>query len=141
MKDLLTFFRAISDQTRLRILLLLLDHELCVCELMGALRMAQPRISRALAVLRAARVLNDRRAGKWVYYGIRTDPGAPYIQTVLNHLKNWLKNDSQFLEDRESLEECFTLQERTGRCDLALFAPRIPKKSRAVRVKPRGRGR
>jgi DNA-binding transcriptional ArsR family regulator len=63
------FYKALADDTRLNILLLLAgSNELCVCELMTALNDSQPKISRHLALLRKAGILQDRRQGQWVYY-------------------------------------------------------------------------
>jgi ArsR family transcriptional regulator len=62
------FFRALGDDTRLRIIALLAQGELCVCHLQEALRLSQPNVSRQLAVLRAAGIVEDRRDGHWVYY-------------------------------------------------------------------------
>lgn len=61
-------FKALSDQTRLRIVALLAHGELCVCHLEDALSLPQPTVSRHLAVLRAAQVVASRREGSWVYY-------------------------------------------------------------------------
>ena len=70
------FARAVSDPTRLRILVLLVDQpELCVCELVAALRLPQPKISRHLATLRETGLLLDRRAGQWIHY--RLHPELP----------------------------------------------------------------
>lgn len=62
------FFRALGDDTRLRIIALLSHGELCVCHLQEALGLSQPNISRQLGVLRAAGIVEDRREGNWVYY-------------------------------------------------------------------------
>jgi ArsR family transcriptional regulator len=62
------FFRALGDETRLRIVALLSHGELCVCHLQAALGLSQPNISRQLGVLRAAGIVEDRRDGNWVYY-------------------------------------------------------------------------
>lgn len=71
------FTKALSDQTRLRLLLLLAGgEERCVCELTQALELAQPKISRHLAVLRESGLLQDRKAGLWVYY--RLHPELPH---------------------------------------------------------------
>jgi ArsR family transcriptional regulator len=65
------FFKCLSDDTRLRSLLLLQLHkELCVCDLMQALQESQPKVSRHLADLRACGLVQDERRGKWVYYRI-----------------------------------------------------------------------
>jgi ArsR family transcriptional regulator len=70
------FFQLLSDETRLRCLLLMQQEgELCVCELVHALGLIQPKVSRHLAVLRDNRVVTDRRSGQWIYYQI--DPNLP----------------------------------------------------------------
>jgi ArsR family transcriptional regulator len=61
-------FRALGDETRLRIVALLSHGELCVCHLESALDLTQPTASRHLSVLRAAGVVEPRREGTWVYY-------------------------------------------------------------------------
>lgn len=68
------FFKCLSDETRLRCLMLIQqESELCVCELMEALDESQPKISRHLAQLRQCGLLLDRRDGKWVYYRLNPD--------------------------------------------------------------------
>ncbi len=69
-------FKALADETRLRIVALLSHGELCVCHLEDALGLSQPRISRHLATLRASGVVEDRREGSWVYYRLVTQPDA-----------------------------------------------------------------
>lgn len=82
--DTNTFFSALSNETRLRCLVLLqLEGELCVCELTHALELSQPMISRHLALLRQSGLVNDRRAGQWIYYCI--NPELPdWAKTVLD---------------------------------------------------------
>ena len=67
-----TVFRAFADETRLRILNLLTEGELCVCDICGVLRLPQPKASRHLAYLRRARLVEVRREGKWKHYSIPT---------------------------------------------------------------------
>ncbi|MEN4638076.1 metalloregulator ArsR/SmtB family transcription factor [Pantoea agglomerans] len=63
------FYRLLSDESRLNILILLRESgELCVCHICASLDISQPAISRNLAMLKGAGVLTDRRNGKWVYY-------------------------------------------------------------------------
>jgi ArsR family transcriptional regulator, arsenate/arsenite/antimonite-responsive transcriptional repressor len=65
------FFKCLGDETRLLLTLLIRrEGELCVCEMTHALDESQPKVSRHLAQLRACGVLNDRREGQWVYYGV-----------------------------------------------------------------------
>jgi ArsR family transcriptional regulator, arsenate/arsenite/antimonite-responsive transcriptional repressor len=69
-----TYFKSLSDETRLRCLMLLYkEGELCVCELTAALELSQPKISRHLAPLRHNGILQDSRVGQWVYYKINPD--------------------------------------------------------------------
>ena len=71
-------FRALGDETRLRVVALLTHGELCVCHLEAALELSQPNASRHLAVLKAAGVVESRRAGTWVHYRLakQADPAA-----------------------------------------------------------------
>jgi len=67
------FFKALADDTRLRILRLLQIREMCVCEIMVALDLTQPTASHHLGILENAGVVRDRKEGKWVFYSL-TDP-------------------------------------------------------------------
>ena len=70
MKNALRIFNALSDSTRLRIILLLLERDLCVCELLFVLKMSQSRISHQLRILRDAGLVEDKRESQWMIYGI-----------------------------------------------------------------------
>jgi ArsR family transcriptional regulator len=70
MKNVLTIFKALSEETRLRIIKLLEQGELCVCDIVAALDLIQPKISFHLAVLKEAGLIKDRKQGKWVHYSI-----------------------------------------------------------------------
>ncbi|MFO0575334.1 MAG: metalloregulator ArsR/SmtB family transcription factor [Polyangia bacterium] len=67
-RPLARLFRALGDETRLRIVALLSHGELCVCHIQEALGLSQPNTSRQLGVLRAAGVVDSRREGGWAYY-------------------------------------------------------------------------
>ena len=70
----LALFKLLSDETRLLMILMIAQEgELCVCELVAALELSQPKISRHLAMLRKQGLLSDRRSGKWVYYSTAND--------------------------------------------------------------------
>lgn len=68
MDELLSIFRALSDETRLRVVKLLEHGELCVCHLVAALAMSQPKVSFHLKALKEAGLVKDRREGKWMHY-------------------------------------------------------------------------
>src|SRR5690349_23735505 len=77
-KPLSRLFRALGDETRLRIVSLLAHGELCVCHLETALKLSQPNISRHLGVLKHAGIVESRRDGNWVHYRLAKplDEGA-----------------------------------------------------------------
>ncbi len=68
MQDLMKVFKALSEETRLRILKLLERGELCVCDIVAALDLIQPKVSFHLAVLKEAGLIKDRKQGKWTHY-------------------------------------------------------------------------
>jgi ArsR family transcriptional regulator, arsenate/arsenite/antimonite-responsive transcriptional repressor len=70
MQDLVNVFKALSEEIRLRIIKLLEHGELCVCDIVAALDMIQPKVSFHLAVLKEAGFIKDRKQGKWVHYRI-----------------------------------------------------------------------
>ena len=78
-------FRALGDETRLRIVALLVHGELCVCHVESALGISQPNCSRQLGILKAAGIVDSRRDGTWVYYRI-TDQEHHSVTSVLEVL-------------------------------------------------------
>ena len=84
-RPLSQLFRALGDETRLRIVALLTHGELCVCHLETALELTQPTASRHLGVLRAAGVVEPRREGSWIYYRLSQQSHAP-VQAQLGAL-------------------------------------------------------
>jgi len=70
MNDLVTIFKALSDETRLRIIKLLEEGELCVCDITAALDMVQPKVSFHLSALKEAGFIKDRKQGKWIHYSL-----------------------------------------------------------------------
>jgi Predicted transcriptional regulators len=110
----------LSDKTRLRILLLLLEHELCVCEISAALEMSQPRVSRQLAILKQVRLIKDRREGKWIYYRIEENADTRYLMRILSLLPDWLKDDSEFKNDKTMLNKISCLKNKLESCECIL---------------------
>jgi ArsR family transcriptional regulator len=100
--DLELFFRALADRTRLRLINLIGDDEVCVCFLVEIIRVNQPKISRHLAYLRRAGIVSARREGKWMHYRLRIPPN-PYAATALKEVRTWLANDKNIRADRQRL--------------------------------------
>ncbi|MGD0908405.1 MAG: metalloregulator ArsR/SmtB family transcription factor [Candidatus Acidiferrales bacterium] len=90
MNNLEPLFRALADETRLRLLNLIADREICVCYFVEILGMSQPKISRHLAYLRNAGIVSARRDGKWMHYKLippADDAAASILQETLKHLR------------------------------------------------------
>lgn len=97
------FFQLLSDETRLRSLLLMQQEgELCVCELTHALNEIQPKISRHLAALRDAGIVTDRRQGQWIYYQLHPDLPA-WASQVLRTTTTEVAGQAPFRDDRATL--------------------------------------
>jgi ArsR family transcriptional regulator len=96
------FFQALGDNTRLRLLNLMGDQEICVCYFVEILGQAQPKISRHLAYLRSAGIVAARREGKWMHYRIVMPKNAGAEQ-VLRQTLAWLSEDRAMQADRARL--------------------------------------
>jgi ArsR family transcriptional regulator len=98
------FFQALGDNTRLRLLNLMGDQEICVCYFTEILGQPQPKISRHLAYLRSAGIVEARRDGKWMHYRIVMPPHIGASQ-VLQQTLAWLKEDCAMQADRTRLSK------------------------------------
>ena len=101
-RDLTLFHAALSDQTRLRLLSLMRGREICVCYLQAVLKTNQPKISRHLAYLKRAGLVEGRRDGKWTHYRLKKQhDGRDKIlsQTLIRLLREpQITNDAKRLE-------------------------------------------
>lgn len=109
MRELIRVFKALSDETRIRLLKLLQQRELCVCELMQALNMTQPRVSRNLRILKDAGLVKDRREGLWVHYSLDESSFNVFAGQMLKLLKDWLNDDETVNKDMENLKKAVRL--------------------------------
>src|SRR5678816_2317838 len=96
-------FKALADNTRLRLIHLLGDDELCVCSCVEVLRTNQPKISRHLAYLRRAGLVAARRDGKWTHYRL-TQPSDTHVARIFTELRTSLASDPQMQSDKARLE-------------------------------------
>jgi ArsR family transcriptional regulator, arsenate/arsenite/antimonite-responsive transcriptional repressor len=100
--DIELFFRALADRTRLRLINMMGDDEVCVCFFVEILGLSQPVISRHLAYLRRAGLVAARREGKWMHYRLR-EPSDPGAASVLLRVREWLAKDQGMQRDRTRL--------------------------------------
>jgi ArsR family transcriptional regulator len=97
-------FKALADQTRLRLINLIGNDEVCVCFFVEVLKVNQPKISRHLAYLRRAGVVSARREGKWIHYRL-VEPPDPHAANIFREVRAALPNDPAMKSDRARLEK------------------------------------
>lgn len=103
-QDQLFIFKALSDEVRFRILVLLSTKTLCVCEIEQALEMSQPRISQHLLKLKHASLIEDNQVGKWKYYSLTPFAKQWMTQSLMHLIKN-LMNDEKIQKDLVQLAQ------------------------------------
>lgn len=106
MEDEIKLFKALSDGTRLRIMVLLAKQELCVCQLEWAMNLTQAKVSRHLAVLKGAGLIKDRREGLWSFYSLAKAKNE--LERVFHkYLKNYfIKEHNLFKKDIMNMKKC-----------------------------------
>ncbi len=119
MKKTAERFKALSDDTRLRIMNLFIKsgQNLCVCELMDALQLPQYAISKALNILKSNDFFKTEKEGTWVYYRLNNE--IPENKSLLTFLKNQL-NDNNFTEDEERLKKRLLLR-KNNKCVVGII--------------------
>lgn len=103
-RELADVYRALADETRLRILALLRDGEVCVCHLQGSLRLPQPTISRHLAYLRKTRLVEARREGVWMHYRLAA-ADSPVVTQVVESALHALTHADSTVKDAARLKQ------------------------------------
>ncbi len=126
MRELLNIFKALSEETRLRILKLLEHGELCVCDIVAALDMVQPKVSFHLNALKEAGLLQDRKQGRWTHY--RLDDSDFFKRFLLLSVLERIPEEGiagdrkrleQFLHGKPSRDNVVALPDKkkcAGRC-------------------------
>ena len=104
MRELVKAFKALSDETRLRILNLLLERECCVCEVMQALGISQTRASRNLSALYDAGLLNLRKEGLWSLYSVDREGMREDFTDLIRAVEKALEGNEVLTRDRERLK-------------------------------------
>jgi ArsR family transcriptional regulator len=111
-------YKALADATRLRILALLVEGEVCVCEIHDTLRLPQPTVSRHLAYLRRTGLVEARRDATWMHY--RLADVDPVIKTIVQHAAHAMSHVSAATKDRRRFANC------CGRTLTVVDAPHAP---------------
>jgi ArsR family transcriptional regulator, arsenate/arsenite/antimonite-responsive transcriptional repressor len=98
MKPFIKVMKALSDPNRVKIIKMLQQRVLCVCELKAALNLAQPTVSKHLKLLEEAGLVESEKDGLWVNYRLADGNSSPYAATVLGNLRHWLNEDKQIAD-------------------------------------------
>ena len=104
MQNLIKAMKALSDETRLRILNILLERECCVCEVMQALDISQSRASRNLGILQNAGFLKERRDGLWIVYSIDWQTANRYAAFLAKLITDSLVGNETLEKDKKRLK-------------------------------------
>jgi len=112
MNDLVTIFKALSDETRLLVIKLLEQGELCVCDITAALDMVQPKVSFHLSTLKEAGFIKDRKQGKWIHYSLN-DKDLFRRMLILSACERM--QDSTISGDRKRLDSFLGKKEQAGK--------------------------
>lgn len=132
LSEMETLFLALADKTRLRLLNLMRDDEVCVCYFTEVLGESQPKISRHLAYLRSADIVSARREGKWMNYSIQI-PENPLAAQLLQDTLEWLKSQEDLKADFKRLASvCCAV-------DVPVTIARAPTPKTFLEPKPRTR--
>ena len=132
MRDLVNVMKALSDPGRVKVLKALEARELCACEIIALLGLAQPTVSRHLKVLADAGLITGRKVGSWVHYRLAQNPSTPYAQALLAALPGWLEADPEIAALRASLRDS-----RRGKIAASPTSPTSPDTACAACAPPR----
>ncbi len=103
MDEIQIIFSALSENNRLRILGMLFERDLCVCEITKILELSTSTVSNHLAILKNAGFVTDEKEGKWVNYSLNLNSPDPKVQQLLLLLKMWIAKSDQFEQDRSDV--------------------------------------
>ena len=117
MREFLALTKALSDENRVRALMALTGGELCVCQLIELLGLAPSTVSKHMAILRQARLVDARKEGRWMYYCL-PEPGLPCVDEAIAWTRSCLARDDAIRENarrtkavrrasKEDLCECY----------------------------------
>lgn len=95
MQEFIRVTKALSDPNRVKLIKILQQRTMCVCEIQAALGIAQPTVSKHLKVLEDAGLVGRHKEGLWVNYYLADGNSSPYAASLLGNLKHWLKDDPE----------------------------------------------
>ncbi|MGQ9617631.1 MAG: ArsR/SmtB family transcription factor [Candidatus Aminicenantia bacterium] len=125
--DLIKFLKILTDKKRVRILNLLSEREMCVCELTGVLRASQPLISHHLSVLKKAKIIKSRKIGYWTYFFLNRKGIGNLKNKILSAVLDEFRTNSLALQDLNRYNLCKSSEDKT-KCFLSGYPKLCPHK-------------
>ena len=104
MREFLAITKALSDENRVRGLMALTGGELCVCQVIELLGLAPSTVSKHMAILHQAGLVETRKDGRWTYYRLADEPGRPCVPQALGMALECLRKDARVREDAKALK-------------------------------------
>lgn len=118
MRSFMDISKALSDEGRVRVMMVLKDRELCVCQLIEVLGLAPSTVSKHMSILKQARLVESRKEGRWIYYS-RNAAGDAHVAEALAWLDESLDGDAQVKADAKQLKAILKLDPETLCCQQA----------------------
>jgi ArsR family transcriptional regulator, arsenate/arsenite/antimonite-responsive transcriptional repressor len=112
MREFMAITKALADEQRVRVLLALRRGELCVCQLVELLGLATSTVSKHMSILKQARLVESRKAGRWMYYRLAGDDAPKLVQQAMTWVTNSLASDPQVVRDKKRLASICTSDPR-----------------------------
>lgn len=114
MEDFVRVMKALSEPNRVKILKMLQEKDLCVCEMRAALGVAQPTVSKHLKILENAGLVKSSKDGLWANYHLADGASSPFAATMLGNLRHWLENAPEIIRIKEALP-CLSREQLCGK--------------------------
>ena len=113
MKTFIRVMKALSEPNRVRVVKLLQEGELCVCEIKEVLGLAQSTVSKHMKILEDAGLVDRKRQGTWMIYSLATGSDSAYAKTMLTNVSHWLDNDTELDRMHKALPAAAVLRDCT----------------------------
>ena len=104
MRDLMAVVKALADESRVRIVIALKSGELCVCQIVELMELAPSTVSKHMAILKQARLVDSRKDGRWMYYRLAGKDAPVEVAEAIGLVSRSLCKDSQIREDARHLK-------------------------------------
>ena len=104
MRQFISISKALSDENRARALMMLIDQELCLCQLIEMLALAPSTVSKHMSILYQAGLVNTRKEGRWMYYSLAGEEASDQAASAIRWTKKALVENKQILADAKNLK-------------------------------------